>query len=1707
MKIFFFRYAVASSIRLLTKFLPVAIAAVSTGICNAQVQRYPANVNPVVAAPYSVYLSDYIDPASRKFVANVLFNDFNEPSWTFKLKLRIEGMDLALETSPDFSPATPITVQPGVPYTLAGLDWAEYFDFDNLLVRGRHAKSITTTGRLPEGTYSFCLQVLDFATGDPLSEEICQTIWLQLMDPPRTISPACATYIDPLVSTQVPFTWQLVNTISPNDVLGTQYRLTLWEVTEAGANPLSAVANGQALQVFQSDLLQAGNFIYGPSEPLLETGKLYVYQIQALDPDGKDRFKNNGKSEFCYFYYGWPVGGKIAQLSPADGQSFRSNKKVYLKWSVPDNKAPHQAINYEVTVKEFEDGQTAEDALLENPIWYYRLHEPSHYNNSHNDQVPYPSPDKRYSWQIKAFTNGTEVAQSGISTFQGPPMVEQFFAGPHSIEVDEVTVKDMNNLAGTGRIRLQKGSPEWTSFTFAGLKLVDNAGMLYLDTGRVFIETDPIVFNLNPVVEENGEAEFEVSRFVIDKRGLNAEGVFTWDLPFSLLSGNKAKVRSKVIASDFNYFTVTADVDIAEGSTYELLDPYGFTLSLSASSLISINNNNYSFTLHGTVSPGSVRTTSGDVASWAFADQEQLFLMTAEGLTSSMPLRVIPQTTAELVPTLSVIDLSDNRSPDSRTSDPYWKGIHIAEYDITLKAAFDNKGQLLLNRNWSAHIVPDQAGGSMAWIGPLGLNLKEQLYVDRDSSYFNTFQSTITRLHLDISNSNVNPGTRLYGNFLVPFINSHSPFAFEVPVDNTGFKTGFLTNINGTTFRFNPEGGELAVDITVKKAELVSDHLKMTLDVRWPSLGIELLGVPNFAVWGNHTIGFFKPEGIAALSTQVNATFRGYPVTIDVLSAGRNRDYYGLAVSGKVVMGDDISGDDGPPAFNLYSLVQNPLLSADYTPASTQTAFRLEDNSGTEEMEAELAALEESLTGKIAQQAEGLETTTEDLITSASAGLGGQEFAIEEMVPLQEEETVADYETIEERKAKLIALLQLWRSLAENPTVIDEMIEQINNSEEDFDNVSDLVAELKKYAISFATDQVASLGDGFLRKVDNTTHAVNSRIIGEINKLTETVHQQLDQAVGNIISTASADVIASLTAESPDAGLVVQQIATATKEAIVNECVVALNTSVNQNVVFPVTSFVSRNLSERAHRLVQQTAETVVLAAFNADQSPSEAMKEVLNGFEDELQALGDELAGQVDLNKALETTKKLGQDIVVNISAQRIVNKIKQGAAEAVAGMVAARAADAAADLLNKALGDQLDIAIPIDFGAAGARLLAGGNPKDLLFDPIPIKVRSPTLDLNGIIHFAKGNPQYGDMFAGNVTATVKVPSPFEIQVAYMNGRKDGLSFWMAEVGTPTGDQENGPPDISKIGQPMTKGSVKETTNKIELGVVKIMALQGRVYQHMSADGLAGITPDASNKYGAYLYMVGYGPQNGRMLRMEIDASMNVGATGDYTVAFNGNAQLLSKNPKVNAIDETAIIQGTVTLSYNSAEKHFLGLAAAVFEQPGVLCAEGNLLVDVKPGAWRVALGNRDERLSFILNCAGFGPTGWLDLNQNTGNLGLGLEFMFRPDPIAINLSVAKLALLIEAGAAAGIQVTAQYNPSFELMEAGLWLEIYARILLSYEMGLKKGNINLVDIFLSADANMRFKPAPTMLYGEVDGHIRVLVFDFNFNKQFQMNM
>ena len=1659
-------------------FVALGITALLKPVTLDAQDRFPANVTPELSAPYSLFIDDYTDPANNQLVANIIFNDFNEAFWTFRLALRIESADIQLTTDRNFIPAAPITVVPGELFRFTGEDWAEYFDYNVLNVVGPGREGLLNSGRLPEGFYSFFIQVLDYQTGEPLSQEIATTAWIQLSSPPQFITPQCEVYINPS-DVQIPFTWQLFNNTSPNSQLGTEYQLTMWEITEHGANPLSAVENGQALQVFQSDILNTTSFIYGPAEPALEVGKSYVYRVQALDPGGRDQFRNNGYSEFCQLYYGWPTNNKIELLYPEEEGGFRKRELPYLKWGPLTRTAPGQQVNYHVEIAEMEINESVEDALNRSPLWLFYETYPTTGNYNETFSIPTElSKTRSYAWQIKAFSNGQEVGTSGKRKFFGPPLMEHFYAGIHRVIVDYVN-DDINDFSGTGRVRLSDDPYDWTEVEFEHLVVEDVGGYFVLKSGEIRHTLDEPRYNtLKPRYEDNFEMTYEATGFKLNKDGLFLRIRTLWDLPLAALSTEKAVVKSNFMWAYFNDFEVVGAANLAPGNTFELLDPFSFTLSLDTTSLVYFNEGSYWFDFNGHVNiPDKVSRSGEGRPGFVFNSQEQVYYMEGDLMKEYNPIHVINSGGISMFPKTFHIDFSEKVSPQKQSSNPAWKGLYIYSYDLLYNQTIDDKGQISFTKGFSQSYSLEEASleGRESWINTSGLRFKSTIgFEGAPTATFQTFPAKVNTFFLDIEENNVAEESQLEGDFLIPVISTTDPFDYVIPVNNRGFLKGHLTNLTGTEFIFNEGSGDQELTITVDRSVLAgNERVDMTLTVEWPTLGVSLTDLKGFRAWGDYSIGFGSKNGTIPLTDRLNSEMRGYPITMDIIGAGSSDGHYSFATTVEIQLGEDVSGDKETPKANVYSVVPNEFVpegaSGYVEPVrADETTFE----QAVAEINKEIDDVTNSVLDALKTDQRSIVGDAESIKEGAVSGLGeGEEFDPDKIF-------VGDSAPPSEA---------LFEEGAANSS------SQFNAQQQEllYEIVSGLVEEL--------TAQL-------LRPVDDKIDSINLWVKTEVNGLVGQVNGQVESSITGIVTKVADGLAKALQNDVVPLEGAMQELGDQIARSLVQEAKSAINKSVNDNILLPIETLLIENIKGRLiQHIVDNGTEAVYSALVGNGGGAGDALEGLVTGMPGVMKDIFRDAAGFVSLDNITSMVTGLGSDIVNNIQVDAIAAEMRSNAEKALkkalndaaANLVSGVAEDFANDVLAVNVGgsDQ-----SIDFVGAGTRLAKGDIKGVLAMDPVHVKLNTSILELDGYIQYTPEDPTFGDVWAGDIDMFIKVPRPFAMNATYINGRVDDLSYWFCQITPPRGD---GKP--YKIGEVIPK-TAKPLDKPANIGIAEIVGASGRLYHHMSETPAGGIIPDANMKFGAFMHFVFYDINtSGKNLRLEVSGEINTQANGDVTVAFDGNLQLQSVSPNVLEPDENAPVQGTVQIRYNSAEKHFFGYAKVVLEKPNVLCAQGSLLVDVKPGKWRVALGSREERLTFVPGCVGWSPTGWLDLNQNVAELGVGVQWSILARTPSIPFLVFKVRFAVEAGLAFGILAAIQYRPNFALVKAGIWVDLYVKLIMEHKVFWRRKwkKVTLVDILLKGDLIIYFIPKPTRLEGSLRGHVKVLFFKGKVNASF----
>jgi len=151
---------------------------------SAQGQVKPANASVILNPPHPIFLSNYYGIGTNYLQTVINFTDFSETSWDVRLRITIESDDIKIQTSANFIPATPISIEPGVPLILSGDDLYEYLAINNITLNGITAATLNQNGKLPEGFYDFCVDVFDYNTGIPLAHQACNSAFL-FMEPPQ----------------------------------------------------------------------------------------------------------------------------------------------------------------------------------------------------------------------------------------------------------------------------------------------------------------------------------------------------------------------------------------------------------------------------------------------------------------------------------------------------------------------------------------------------------------------------------------------------------------------------------------------------------------------------------------------------------------------------------------------------------------------------------------------------------------------------------------------------------------------------------------------------------------------------------------------------------------------------------------------------------------------------------------------------------------------------------------------------------------------------------------------------------------------------------------------------------------------------------------------------------------------------------------------------------------------------------------------------------------------------------------------------------------------------------------------------------------------------------------------------------------------------------------------------------------------------------
>lgn len=461
------------------------------------------NVNLNIKRPLPPSFSDWRnDPSIIQLVMTA-----DQPYSQIRVSFTITNMDngIVVVKTKDNSPAMPrYNLNTGTPLVLYGnqLVREEALDFDASI----RTQSVTTQ-MLPEGTYEFCLRLLE-PNGNEIAASgvLCRQSFTVIPDPPVLIYPEQNEILIQNIQNLPVFTWSPVSNIPLGVIV--KYYLKIAPVFK-NQNERTAIDNNTPL-FYQ--LLSPGriSYQYLPSDlqfNFYPDAVSWVWQVQAVDASGKPATRNDGKSEIGLFTFSMPISS-INLILP-ENESDNVGSLPLFRWTKAGQ------TTFEIVVAKHKSGNdiqneinTQSNIILKKTISdsvYKYLAIDSNLVNIQNE-----SNFEAFIWQVSSLNNSN--VQSAIHSFRASPKSE--IAANTSTESSAVdcliplpTNKNLSQKIYSAGDTIKIGL-FYLVFDSAPLKQND----LYKGSGKIAI---PFLNNINIAVEFNNGISINSNNEVI----------------------------------------------------------------------------------------------------------------------------------------------------------------------------------------------------------------------------------------------------------------------------------------------------------------------------------------------------------------------------------------------------------------------------------------------------------------------------------------------------------------------------------------------------------------------------------------------------------------------------------------------------------------------------------------------------------------------------------------------------------------------------------------------------------------------------------------------------------------------------------------------------------------------------------------------------------------------------------------------------------------------------------------------------------------------------------------------------------------------------------------------------------------------------------------------------------------------------------------
>ncbi len=258
-------------------------------------QTFPVQIVPQAIPPAPIYFSDYADESTINSPLRVqlILNDLTITNREVRLKTYFEGSGISFQSNDLVTGSPLLFLEGGIPLILTNVELAPYFKFENI-----SGISPNVYGQaIPEGSYQFCFEVYDVATGNRLSNRSCAGTVIFQNNPPILIAPQNKSIVEERNPQNIFFQW----TPRHINVSNVEYELSIVEIWDNQVDYRAAFLS--APPIFTTTTT-ATTYLLGPADPILLPDRNYAWRVQAKAKQGTEEvglFKNQGYSEIFVF--------------------------------------------------------------------------------------------------------------------------------------------------------------------------------------------------------------------------------------------------------------------------------------------------------------------------------------------------------------------------------------------------------------------------------------------------------------------------------------------------------------------------------------------------------------------------------------------------------------------------------------------------------------------------------------------------------------------------------------------------------------------------------------------------------------------------------------------------------------------------------------------------------------------------------------------------------------------------------------------------------------------------------------------------------------------------------------------------------------------------------------------------------------------------------------------------------------------------------------------------------------------------------------------------------------------------------------------------------------------------------------------------------------------------------------------------------------